>query len=167
MHSFGGIGLALSVFANSAAAQDGRDGRRTDGRARRETRRAADSPRRRTSCSRPEPRRGRHAGRVALALFGTPVAGTPVPGSTVIVPPSGGVIYRAPVNGSIVGQPMGPMGPMVSSPMAQPAKPITGGAPSVTESRNAAASPRPARHRSGRRMSPRSCRAGPTSFPTG
>jgi putative beta barrel porin BBP7 len=145
---FVGFGLALGVFSNSTLAADGRDGRH-----------APSTPPARVAklgaptalpdaepvsrAAMPEPDEGVTPAGLRSRIFGTPVAGTPVqgvPGVPVIVPPSAGVIYGAPVTGSPLDPSLaGQVVPFV--PMAQPAKPLPGGVPSVTESRNNAAAP--------------------------
>jgi hypothetical protein len=134
---FGGIGLALGVFASTSAAQDVRDGHAVTPPARVAKLGAPSALPDAEPVSRSAmPDEGIEPAGLRSRVFGRPVAGGPV-----VVPPTGGVVYGAPVVGQAPMGPMGPMGPVATSPMNQPAKPIQGGAPSVTESRNALGAP--------------------------
>jgi len=151
---FGGIGLALGVFANTTLAADGRQPPPPARVAKLGAPSALPDTEPVGRAAMPDEGvtpaglRSRLAGIPVQGapLSGVPVAGGGVPGVPVIVPPSGGVIYGAPIYGApVYGSPvMGlqttepPMSPTGASlSVGQPAKPIQGGVPSVTESRNA------------------------------
>jgi hypothetical protein len=132
---FGGIGLSLGLFANTAAGQDAR---------------AAQPPVRAARLGVPTavpeaapvsrgatPDEGVTPAGLRARLWGTPVQGTPIPGAPSDVQTPGGIIYGAPIPGTIITGDQPPMGGAVIPAPRQ----IPGGAPSVTETRNADGTP--------------------------
>ena len=121
---FGGIGLALGVFANSASAQDARPQQAPVRAAKLGIPSAVpDSASTVDEGIRPAGLRSR--------LQGVPIVSTPAVGA----PSTGPVVYGAPIPGTAFvpgGQPV----PMSDGTVVPAPRPVTGGTPNVTEMRN-------------------------------
>ena len=121
---FGGIGLALGVFANSASAQDTRPQQAPVRAAKLGVPSAVPDPAPIADDGvRPAGLRSRLQ---AIPIGSTPSAGTPATGTT---------IYGAPIPGSVVA-PGGQPTPTSDGTVVPAPRPVTGGAPNVTEMRN-------------------------------
>lgn len=135
---FGGLGLSLGLFANSAAAQEARPSQQPIRAARLGVPSAIPDAAPVSRASMPD--EGVTPVGLRSRLWGPSAAATPIPSTPAGFPATDGVVYGAPIPGTVIsGIPMTPtIGPVVigSDPMIPAPRSAPGGAPSIQESRN-------------------------------